>query len=719
MIYDGDCNFCSLWVHRWQQTTRDHLDYLPFQDPCVAARFPEVPRGQFEIAVGLIQTDGTVYGGAEAVFRALASHPHQGWLFDCYERSPVFARATEWGYRLVARHRRLFSALTRLAWGRHLDPPTHNLVRGVFLRSLGLIYLIAFVSLWGQIRGLVGSNGILPADAHMQLMRHQAEVQHVGLDRYHLVPTLCWCNATDGFLTLQCAAGATLAVVLIIGIAPAPCLFLLWLIYLSLATVCREFLAFQWDNLLLETGFLAIFLAPLQRWPKSSRAAPPSRLVLWLLRWLLFKLMFQSGCVKLLSGDLTWRHLAVLTFHYETQPLPTWIGWFEHQLPARAQQASAAAMFGIELLVPFLIFAPRRLRLFACLVLVAFQVLIFLTGNYCFFNLLTIALCLLLLDDAALRAFLPAKYRNLLSGAVPQPLGAGGTACSPGTGEAHPPSPDTDSVHPQPPNASAAGPAIALQRSARSFCTWPVQITVPLAIIALVTSLVQFSFLFRVPVPWPRPVMAAYTWLEPLRTFNSYGLFAVMTTTRSEIIIQGSNDRITWRDYEFPYKPGDVKRRPSFVAPHQPRLDWQMWFAALGTYRDNLWLINLGVRLLQGSPQVLALFERNPFPGAPPRYIRALVYDYRFTNLAARRRSGAWWSRQEKGIYLPAVSLRDIQPPLRRGGEPARRNVRLNQPRPGVSVPPVHQTFAGSPEPVERLALDVEVGGIPGRKAPL
>ena len=632
MIYDGDCNFCSLWIHRWQVTTGDHLDYLPFQDPRVAARFPEVPRGQFETAVQLIESDGRVYGGAEAVFRALAHSPHGDWLLDWHEHSPVFARVTEWGYRLVARHRGFFSALTRLAWGRHLEPPTHNLARWIFLRSLGLIYLAAFVSLWVQIIGLVGSNGILPANAAMETMRQRADAQHLGLERYHLVPTLCWFKATDRFLTFQCVAGATLAVLLIVGVAPAPCLFLLWLIYLSLATVCREFLGFQWDNLLLETGFLAIFLAPLQLWPRSSRAAPPSRLVLWLLRWLLFKLMFQSGCVKLLSGDPAWRKLTALTFHYETQPLPTWIGWYAHQLPAWAQRASASAMFGIELFVPFLIFAPRRPRQLACLVLVVFQALIFLTGNYCFFNLLTVALCLLLLDDAALKAFLPARLRESLS---------------PG-----------ERAFPR----AKTSPANGVREDARPpVRKWPVQATMPLAAIAVVTALLQFSSVFRVPVPWPRPFLASYGWLEPFRSFNSYGLFAVMTTARPEIIIEGSNDGVTWLAYEFKYKPGDINRRPGFVEPHQPRLDWQMWFAALGTYRRNPWLVNFCVRLLQGSPQVLGLLERNPFPDAPPRYIRAVAYDYRFTDLATRRKTGAWWRRQEKGAYLPAFSLDDVR----------------------------------------------------------
>ena len=632
MIYDGDCNFCKLWVHRWQHTTGDHLDYLPFQDPCVAARFPEVPRGQFETAVQLIEIDGRVYGGAEAVFRALAHNPHGDWLLDGYEHSHVFARVTEWGYRLVARHRGFFSALTRLAWGRHLDPPTHNLVRWVFLRSLGLIYLVAFVSLWVQIIGLVGRNGIQPAYSAMGAMQLNADAERFGLNRYHLVPTLCWFKATDGFLKLQCAVGATLAVLLVIGIAPAPCLFLLWLIYLSLATVCREFLAFQWDNLLLETGFLAIFLAPLQLWPRLSRAAPPSRLVLWLLRWLLFKLMFQSGCVKLFSGDLVWRKLTALIFHYETQPLPTWIGWYAHQLPAWAQKASAATMFGIELFIPFLIFGPRRPRQFACLALVFFQALIFLTGNYCFFNLLTVALCLVLLDDAALKALLPARLSEALS--------PGGQASS---------------------RAQTSRANGAREDARPPIRKWPIQFTVPLAAIAVVTALLQFSMVFRLHVPWPRPLIAVYGWLEPFRSLNSYGLFAVMTTSRPEIIIEGSENGVTWREYEFKYKPGDVTRRPGFVAPHQPRLDWQMWFAALGTYRQNPWVVDLCVRLLQGSRPVLGLLERNPFPNAPPRYIRAMVYDYRFTDFATRRKTGAWWHRQEKREYLPAFSLGEVR----------------------------------------------------------
>jgi hypothetical protein len=459
-----------------------------------------------------------------------------------------------------------------------------------------------------QILGLVGHYGLLPADTAMAAIRLQSDEQHLSLNRYHLVPTLCWLSARDGALTAQCAAGTFLAILVILGISPALCLFLLWLIYLSLATVCRNFLGFQWDNLLLEVGFLAIFLAPLRLRRRGAPAPPPSRLVLWLLRWLLFKLMLQSGCVKLISGDDTWRSLSALKVYFETQPLPTWTAWYAHQLPGWALTMSTLMVLVIEIGVPFLIYAPRRLRQWGCAALVLLQVMIFLTGNYCFFNLLTIALCLLLLDDAALRRFIP---KGVGAREDDRPAGR----------------------------------------------RWPVQVTVPLAAIAVGTALMQFTMMFTLRVPWPSPMLATYRWLEPLRTFNHYGLFAIMTTSRREIVIEGSNDAVTWTAYEFKYKPGDVKRRPQFVEPHQPRLDWQMWFAALGDLRQNPWLINCCLRLLEGSPPVQALFKRDPFPKAPPRYIRAVAYDYRFTNLSTRRRTGAWWTREEKGLYLPPVSL--------------------------------------------------------------
>ena len=615
LVFDGDCNFCAWWVRRWQQTTGDRVDYLPVQDPRIAAQFPEIPRQQFDTAVQLIETDGSVYSGAEAVFRTLAHHPDHQWPLRGYEKSKLFANLTEWAYRLVSENRTFFSRLTRWFLGRHVELPSYFLTRWIFLRALGVIYLIAFVSLWTQINGLIGHNGILPAGQFMAAAGQQCDARGIGLERYHLLPTLCWFNASDGFLHFQCATGSILAALLIVGVAPVPCLGLLWLLYLSLATIGRDFLGFQWDNLLLEAGFLAIFFAPLQWLPRKLLGeTPPPRIVLWLLRLLLFKLMFSSGCVKLFSGDPNWRNLTALTFHYQTQPLPTWIGWYAQQLPLWFQRMSCAGMFGIELGAPFLIFAPRRLRFCGGAAIAFLQILILLTGNYTFFNCLTLALCLLLLDDFALMKLTPLKFRPVFA-------------------------PVTRHV------------------SLATHWHWPRAVTIPLAVVILAISLFQMSLMFGARPVWFLPAAVADLWLSPFRTVNSYGLFAVMTTERREIVVEGSDDGVTWREYEFKYKPGDVTRWPAFVAPHQPRLDWQMWFAALGNYQQNPWFANFCDRLLQGSPEVLALLEKNPFPGHPPRYLRAELYDYRFTNFAERRATAAWWKREFIGEYLPPLSL--------------------------------------------------------------
>lgn len=615
MIYDGDCCFCTLWIHRWQCATGELVDYLPAQDPQIAQRFPEIPRSEFDSSVQLIGPDGSVYNSAEAVFRSLAHQEHYHWLLDFYRDFPLFAGVTDWAYRFIARHRTFFSFVTRILWGRHVERPSYVLVRRAFLSCLGIIYLIAFVSLWVQISGLYGSKGIVPIRDTMAALQQEARDANIGLSRYFRLPTLCWLSSSDGFLNFQCAAGTILALLVIVGIAPAPCLFLLWLIYLSLCSVGEPFLSFQWDILLLETGFLAIFFAPLQWLPRHpSRERPPSRIVLWLLRWLLFKLMFQSGCVKLLSGDPTWRNGTALDFHFYTQPLPTWIGWYAHQLPAWIHRSDLKMMFAIELGIPFLIFFPRRPRQLACLALLALQLFILLTGNYCFFNLLTMVLCVTLLDDAALQKCLPAKW------------------CS-----ASPPARDVGFD--------------AVWRMTRRV------LLIPLLLVVLITSYAQFFSMFGWRMWLPSPLRKVYVWVEPLRSFNSYGLFAVMTTSRPEIIVEGSYDGTNWQPYEFKYKPGDLKRPPAFVAPHQPRLDWQMWFAALGDYQHNRWFVNFCARLLQGSPQVLALMGKNPFPKAPPKYIRAMVYDYSFTDTATRRKTGDWWQREPDRIYFPKVSL--------------------------------------------------------------
>src|SRR5437867_1029594 len=612
LIYDGDCGFCRLWIARWKEMTREAVDYAPSQE--AAARFPDIPPEDFDRSVQLIEPDGSVFSGAEGVFRALAHGPRRGFPLWAYEHVPGAALVTEGAYEAVAGHRPFFSLLTRLVWGRSVEKPRYTISSGLFLRLVGIVYLAAFLSLWLQIDGLAGSDGILPAARFLDSVRSQT-----GGERYWFYPPLCWLDASDAFLNILCGGGAFLSVLVILGVAPAPCLFLLWLSYLSLTIVCREFLGFQWDNLLLETGFLAILAAPLGLRCGLALSREPPRLVQLLVRLLLFRLIFSSGVVKFASGDPNWRNFTALQYHYETQPIPNSLSWYMHQLPASFQKLSCTVTFFCELLVPLFVFAPRRLRYFAFAGIVGLQVLLELTGNYAFFNWLTIVLCVPLLDDSAW----PGRWREKLA--------AGREVV-------------------RRPGSRGVGAAAAPR--------WPVWITAPLSIVIFIVGTVHLAGSFRKRIAWPRPVLALTSAISPLRSVNGYGLFMVMTTRRPEIIIEGSNDGKTWLPYEFKWKPGDLKRRPPWVAPHQPRLDWQMWFAALADYRSNPWFLDFLTRLLQGSPDVLALLERNPYPSSPPRYIRASIYDYRFTSWDERRPDGSWWLREYKGLYCPVVSLR-------------------------------------------------------------
>jgi predicted DCC family thiol-disulfide oxidoreductase YuxK/uncharacterized membrane protein YphA (DoxX/SURF4 family) len=616
MVFDGDCQFCRRWIARWRNSTGDAVDYVPFQDDEIPRRFPEIPRADLEQAVHLVLPDGTVFRGAHAVFRSLSEGGRHRFLLRLYEKFSGFADVTEMLYEEVALHRTFLSHLDSIYSGTGTTPASYIGVRFLFLRGLALIYLIAFASLAPQIQGLAGSQGIVPAQAFMVEAKAAAATQHAGWDRFHVLPTVGWWTASDRSLDWQCRLGIACSIALLFGIAPAPMLFLLWALYLSLCSLTSPFLDFQWDNLLLETGFLAIFFAPLQWIERPSRQPPPSALLLWLLRWLIFRLMLESGCVKLLSGDPSWWNLTALRVHYETQPLPTWIGWYAHQMPARAQAVSQFLMFIVELIVPAFIFCGRRFRLIAAAILALLQVVIFLTGNYTFFNLLVLLLCLPLLDDRVLKLFRRKDTRN-------------GTP-----------------------------PVVTPRRRAPR---WPWPITVCLTVVIVMVTSVQLLASMRSNQRWPKPVIGLYLWLQPLRSFNGYGLFAMMTQTRPEIIVEGSQDGETWLPYEFKYKPGDLKRAPAFVAPYQPRLDWQMWFAALSSPHYNPWFVRFELRLLQNSPPVTALLEHNPFPNVPPKYVRAMLYEYRFSSLAERRATGDWWQRRFLHPYLQALSLEDFR----------------------------------------------------------
>lgn len=478
-------------------------------------------------------------------------------------------------------------------------------------RGIALVYAIAFVSLAVQIEGLYGSRGILPAAEYLPWLSAR-----LGASAATLHPTLFWFGVSDSLLVAACWAGAASAVALFAGVLPTLAAASCWILYFSLFQIGRVFLGFQWDILLLEAGFLAIFLAPLRLRQHVEYDPEPSPVVIWMFRWLLFRLMFASGVVKLLSDDPVWWNLTALDYHYWTQPLPTWIAWLAYQLPGLFHRFCVFVMFLIELGVPWFIFGPRRVRLTAFFALVLLQVLIAATGNYTFFNLLTVVLCLSLLDDDAL-AVVMAKVR-------------------------------ADRVR------LAQWPSdVARWKVARAVgFAFAVIAALPLATAGGALMVARFAGVGVLP----RPVVALVEAIEPWHLTSSYGLFSVMTRQRREIVLEGSMDGKEWREYEMRWKPGDVTRIPHFMAPHQPRLDWQMWFAALGDWRRSPWLVDVERRLLDGSPSVLALFAEDPFDGQPPRHVRAMLYDYRFTDISTWQESGAWWTRRLIGPFSPPLS---------------------------------------------------------------
>jgi lipase maturation factor 1 len=465
-----------------------------------------------------------------------------------------------------------------------LGSAPQELTEGLFLRLLGLVYFTAFGSWIPQILPLIGSRGVTPAARFLHAVQGG-----MGRGAFFQVPTLFWIRADDPSLKACCWIGCLCGICMLIGLFTRTSAFLCWILYLSVVNGGQPWSNFQWDALLLECGFLALF-----------SGAP---LLGWAYRLLLFRLMFESGVVKLQSHDIAWHSLHALRYHFMTQPIPNPLAYYAHRLPDPVLDALTLATLFIELVCPFALFGPRLIRQLGTGLLMVLQIAIVLTGNYAFFNLLTLALCLWGFDD---RTFEP--LIRLLKKRSP--------------GRMHFP---------------------ALQ---------PIGQMCLLLLISI--GLVRLCEMFR-----PASVSAisrAYSPLAPFELVNNYGLFAVMTTTRPEVIIEGSDDLVDWREYTFRYKPGPLHRGLPIVAPYQPRLDWQMWFAALGPYQENTWVGGLMYRLLTGDPGVTALLEKPPF-SKPPHYMRASLYDYQFTTSAERSRTGAVWQRKLTGNYFGPVSL--------------------------------------------------------------
>ena len=479
--------------------------------------------------------------------------------------------------------------------------------RRVFAFALGAIFLVAFWSWGSQVRGLVGDHGLLPVGEQLAARRSAG---NSFLD----APSLSWLASGDTMLLVQCWLGAALAIAMCAGIFPGPCALLCWALYLSLMSVGESFANFQWDALLLETSLLAALWLPWRARPDWGAETLAQKIGRWLLWWLFVRMILESGIVKLTWGDPTWLGYSALDWHFETQPLPLWTSWYAHHAPRWILRAACWLTYFVEIATPLLLLAPSRWRFLrngAVLLHVLLQLGIMATGNYTFFNWLTIALCVPFLDDA-FTGF--RKLRVSPAGETPRhrwplvPAGALALASVCLTFDGF----------------SAAFAGLAGQES----------------------EMRQMREEFQRTKKFPGP-----PWHAALRSFNGYGLFRTMTLSRPEIILEGSADGVNWREYEFPHKAGDIYRRPSLVAPFQPRLDWQMWFAALAPQRFSQLLGQLMHRVLEGEPTVLALLEKNPFPSAPPRFVRLSFYDYHFTRPGTG--GAAWWRREPKGATEP------------------------------------------------------------------
>ena len=466
---------------------------------------------------------------------------------------------------------------------RWLSGSDYRLTRAVFQRGLALVYLIAFLVAANQFVPLCGERGLEPAPSFIAQVPFRA------------APSLFYLAPRDGAFAAASWAGVALALFALTGLSERRGWLLsaatwgaMWVIDLSFVNVGQTFYGFGWETMLLEAGFLAVFL--------GSARTPPSPVVILLYRWMLFRTMFGAGLIKL-RGDPCWRDLTCLVWHYETQPMPNPLSWYFHWLPRGVHRFGVAFNHFTELAVPFGYFAPQPVAAIAGLVTIFFHVWLMVSGNYSFLGLLTIVLAIPTLDDRVLGRISRRKAATDLA--------------------------------PSRPHRVAAGVLAAV---------------VGFLSIAPTVNLIS-------------PNQAMNTSYDPLHLVNSYGAFGSVTKPRYEVIVEGSADGAVWREYAFKAKPGDPQRRPPQIAPYHLRLDWLMWFCGFTPWYGQPWFANLVAKLLQNDARTLSLMAGNPFPERPPRFVRAQLYEYRFSTREERAKTGAWWVRQPRGEYFPAVSL--------------------------------------------------------------
>jgi len=514
------------------------------------------------------------------------------------------------------------SAIRRLFDGQR--GTTNRLVpRWLFLRALGLIYFSAFFSLIFQIRGLIGPAGILPARDYLNAVA-QSFTPWV---RAWYAPSILWWSSGPVVLSALCWVGIAASILLVLNLWPRGMLLICFVCFLSFVSAAQEFSGYQSDGMLLEAGAIALFFAPPGFRPGLDRTHPPSRASLFLLQWEWFRIYFESGVVKILSGDPQWRHFTAMDEYYQNGPLPTWIGWYVQHLPHWFHAGSVYATLALELGLVWMLFLPRRWRIVCFFLVTPWQIGIILTANYTFLNYLVLVLGVLLLDDRFVLQVLPANLKERVAGATSEEASL--------------------------PGAPTGGASIEGWRESLSPKWSAVKLAVSSGILIWIfyATTAELIWMFvRAPLP-ASPVTA----LEPFRIANQYGLFAVMTRGRYEIEFQGLQDGQNWVAYPSRYKPQDVNKPPGIYAPYQPRFDWNLWFASLGSWREYPIVPNTEVRLLSNDKDVLSLFAGNPFPQEPPRQIRAVLWQYWFTSMAEKRATGMWWRRQFLGLYAPTL----------------------------------------------------------------
>ena len=489
------------------------------------------------------------------------------------------------------------------AWfrARSVPPNGYWLTRFVFLRLIGLVYLVAFLTLTDQVVPLIGENGLLPARDYLGRLELRFASRW---DAFVARPSLFWLGVSDGLLTTMSWVGVGLSAVILLGYANGLLMVFLWCLYLSFVHIGQTWYGYGWEIQLLETGFLAIFICPLldpRPFPRSAPAVP----IVWLLRWLTFRIMLGAGLIKI-RGDACWRDLTCLYYHYETQPIPNPLSRMIHHLPRWFHLLGVLYNHLAELVAPFLVFGPRRARHLAGIIMVVFQIALIVSGNLSFLNWLTILAFVGCFDDRILRRILPRRI------------------------------------------------VAAAERAAEHGCESRAQQAVSWTVVALVAwlSIAPVRNLFS-----RNQIMN--TSFNQLHLVNTYGAFGSIGKKRYELILEGTTDKVItpetrWQAYEFKAKPGDLHRAPPVISPYHYRIDWQIWFAAMSTPDRHPWLIHLIWKFLHNDPNALGLIANNPFPESPPRYIRVEHYHYEFT--AADDQSGAVWQRTRVGSWLPPLS---------------------------------------------------------------